>query len=182
MDLELRDTPKRYGLVSRALHWSMAALFAWQFLGIVVRGVVAKDSALDQLFQTTHSPFGFLLFLLVLIRALWTLSNRRTRPAYDRGPLGVAARAGHAALYALMVVVPLLALLRAYGTGRGLNAFGLLQIIPATGERIGWLVAPASALHGPLAWALLVLIAGHVAMVFVHRDLLRDNVLAKMAG
>lgn len=182
MDLELRDTPERYGLVSRALHWSMAALFAWQFLGVAVRSVVAEDSAPDHFFHATHSPFGFLLFLLVLIRVLWTLTSRKTRPAYDRGPLGIAARAGHAALYALMIVVPLLALLRAYGTGRGLNAFGLAQIIPATGERIGWLVAPASALHGPLAWTLLVLIGGHIAMVFVHRGLLRDNVLAKMAG
>ena len=181
MAIGLDDTPERYGLVSRALHWSMAALFAWQFLGMAL-DKVAEDSAAANFFKLTHSPFGLLLFVLVAIRALWAFRARNTRPGYETGLLGLAARAGHAALYALMIVVPFLALLRSYGSGRGLNAFGLWQVIPRTGERIDWMVAPASALHGPLAWVLLALIGGHVAMVFVHRGLFRDNVLAKMAG
>ncbi len=181
MAIALNDTTERYGLVTRALHWSMAALFAWQFLGMAL-DKLAEDSAVADFFKFTHSPFGLLLFILVAIRAIWALREHRARPPYEPGPLGLAARAGHLALYALMIVVPLLALLRSYGTGRGLNAFGLWQIIPKTGERIEWMVAPANALHGPLAWVLLALIGGHIAMVFVHRDLLRDNVLAKMAG
>jgi cytochrome b561 len=181
MAIGVSDTPERYGLVSRALHWSMAALFAWQFLGMALDRI-AEDSALANFLKATHSPFGFLLFVLVAIRAAWAFRARRARPPYETGLLGLAARAGHLALYALMIIVPLLALLRSYGSGRGLNAFGLVQIIPSTGARIDWMVAPASALHGPLAWALLALIGGHIAMVFVHRELLRDNVLAKMAG
>ncbi len=30
------DTPSRYGRVSRAFHWLMAALFAWQFAGALL--------------------------------------------------------------------------------------------------------------------------------------------------
>ncbi|PZQ52117.1 MAG: cytochrome B [Rhodovulum sulfidophilum] len=181
MALEPRDTPERYGLVSRALHWSMAALFAWQFLGMILKKL-AEDSAAATFIRGTHSSIGALLFLLVVIRAVWAFSNRRERPAHGTGLLGRAAAAGHFALYALMIIAPALALLRAYGSGRGLNFLGMAQIIPATGTRIDWMVAPASALHGNLSWLLLALIVGHITMVFVHRDLLRDNTMAKMAG
>lgn len=30
------DTPQRYGRISRAFHWLMAALFAWQFAGALL--------------------------------------------------------------------------------------------------------------------------------------------------
>ena len=43
-------------------------------------------------------------------------------------------------------------------------------------------IAPANAAHGLLAWTLLALIAGHVAMVLLHRFLWRDGTLARMAG
>jgi cytochrome b561 len=181
MGLSSHDTPERYGVVSRALHWSMAALFAWQFLGMILHGI-AEKSALAEFFKGTHSPLGALLFLLVVIRALWALGNRARRPAHAAGLLGRAASLGHFTLYALMIVVPALALLRSYGTGRGLNPFGLFQLIPRTGVRVDWMVDPANALHGPLAWALLALIGGHVAMVLVHKGVFRDGTLARMAG
>ena len=181
MGLRARDTAARYGWVSRTLHWSMAALFAWQFLGIVV-DELAEKSALAGVFKGTHSAFGALLFALVALRAAWAYYNRARRPAHGRGLLGRAAALGHLTLYALMIVVPALALLRSYGTGRGLNPFGLFQLIPATGARVDWMVAPANALHGPLAWALLALIGGHVAMALFHEAVLRDRTIAKMAG
>jgi cytochrome b561 len=43
-------------------------------------------------------------------------------------------------------------------------------------------MALANALHGPLAWLLLALIASHVVMVAVHRWVRRDDVLGRMAG
>lgn len=176
-----KDTAERYGLVSRALHWSMAALILWQFLGMALRGI-AEDSAVAEFFLRGHSPIGALIFLLLLVRGSWALLNRSHRPAHGPDLLGRAATAGHVALYALMAVVPAIALLRSYGSGRGLNAFGLFQVIPATGVRVDWMVAPASALHGPLAWTLLVLVGGHVTMAIFHDAVLRDRTIAKMAG
>lgn len=181
MTSELRDTPERYGRVSRALHWSMAALFIWQFLNRLIH-IVAKESALDSVTLPTHEPLGALLFLLVVIRFVWAFVNRNTRPPYPRGVLGRAAVAGHVALYALMLVVPALALLRAYGSGRGLDAFGLFQLVPATGTKLSWLIQPGRELHGLLAWVLLALIGGHVAMAIYHEKVLRDRTIARMAG
>lgn len=174
------DTPARYGLVSRALHWGMALLFAWQFAGMVVK-VTAGRTPLTAFLVGTHASVGALLFLLILLRGAWGLYNLRRRPPHEPGPLGLAARLGHLALYALMLAVPALALLRQYGSGRAFAPFGI-PLWPASGERMEALVAPANTAHGLLAWTLLALIGGHIAMVLLHRFLWRDGVLARMAG
>ncbi|MGV6872848.1 cytochrome b [Pseudochelatococcus sp. B33] len=164
--------------MSRALHWAMAAIFLWQFVGMGLRLTLGR-TPLVSFFVGTHQPVGALLFMLVVVRVLWGLLNRRHRPPYEPGLLGALARAGHIGLYALMVIVPALALLRAWGSGRGFQPFGI-PVFPATGEQIAWAVAPANAVHGVLAWTLLLLIAGHVFMVFVHRFIRRDDVAQRM--
>ena len=175
------DTPARYGLVSRALHWGMAALFAWQFAGMAVRLLVGR-SPLTAFMVGTHAPLGTLLLVLVLARGAWGLANARRRPRHAPGVLGRLATLGHLVLYAGMLVVPSLALLRAAGSGRGFAPFGIPLFAPFSGGPVGWMVAPANAAHGLLAWTLLTLVAGHIAMVVVHRRLWRDDVLHRMAG
>ncbi|MDJ0389694.1 cytochrome b [Roseomonas sp. E05] len=174
------DTPSRYGLVSRVLHWGMALLFAWQFAGMVVRITVGR-SPLTAFMVGSHGGVGVLLFLLVLLRGGWSLLNRGRRPHYERGLPGLAARLGHLALYGLMVTVPALALLRQYGSGRAFAPFGI-PLMPGFEGRIESLVAPANAVHGLLAWSLLALVGGHAAMALVHRFLWGDDMLARMAG
>jgi len=175
------DTPQRYGLVSRALHWGMAAVFAWQFTGMAVKILVGRHPV-TAFMVGSHASVGTLLMLLVLLRGAWGLANTRRRPRHAPGPLGRLATAGHLLLYAMMLVVPSLALLRAAGSGRGLAFFGIPVFPPFEGGPVGWMVAPANAAHGLLAWTLLALVAGHVLMVVVHRWLWRDDVLQRMAG
>lgn len=175
------DTPQRYGLVSRALHWGMAAVFAWQFAGMAVKILVGRHPV-TAFMVGSHASVGTLLMLLVLLRGAWGLANARRRPRHAPGLMGRLATAGHLLLYALMLVVPSLALLRAAGSGRGLAFFGIPVFAPFEGGPVGWMVAPASAAHGLLAWTLLALVAGHVLMVVVHRWLWRDDVLQRMAG
>lgn len=178
--MQWQDTPARYGLVTRALHWLMAALFVWQFAGMVVRLTVGR-APVTSFMVGTHAPVGTLLLALLVVRLVWALANRGRRPGYEAGAAGLAARAGHGALYALMLVVPTLGLLRLYGSGHGFAPFGLPLFAPRP-ERIEWMMAPANAVHGKLAWLLLALIAGHVAAALWHRIVRRDDVLARMAG
>jgi len=86
---------------------------------------------------------------------------------------------GHLALYALMILVPTLALLRAVGNGRGFSVYGL-QLVAPGGEAIPALTAPGNALHGLLGWALLALIVGHVAMALFHAHVRKDPTLDRM--
>lgn len=171
---QLHDSAQRYGLVSRILHWGMAALLGWQFITTLVR-LLMEDSSLDQFTWGTHRAAGVLLMALVLIRILWALYNRSQRPP----SLNLPATLGHLALYGLMLVVPLVALMRQYGSGRELNVFGM-SLMAGDGVKIEWLMAPANLLHGNLGWLLLALIVGHAAMAFVHRRQGDVDVLARM--
>lgn len=175
-----KDSGLRYGLVTRAFHWSMAFVICWQFSGMVI-GAIFGRSALTDFLNSTHGELGVIILVLAPLRALWGFYNMRNRPAHEDGLLGVAARTGHGVLYLLMLAIPAMAVLRAIGSQWGLRLFGY-QLVPRGGENIGWMVAPANLLHGALAWTLLAMIGGHIAMVIVHRHVWKDDVLSRMAG
>ena len=86
-----------------------------------------------------HKAAGLLLLLLALVRFVWALVHFQRRPAG-----GAAVKAGHLALYALMFAVP------ASGMARQFQA-------------------PLGVAHGALAFALLLLIVGHVGMTVAHQ-------------
>lgn len=83
------------------------------------------------------------MLILSVVRVVWGISQARQRPANT-----FAARLGHFALYALMVAVPALGMMRQAEIPLG-NA------------------------HGALAMLFLLMVAGHAAMVGVHH--LRGN-------
>ena len=171
------DHPDGYGRVSRALHWLMAALFAWHFTGASLFMII-PDAPVTHLVGGTHFTMGFTLFLLVLLRGAWGLLNLRRRQGHP-GALGSAILAGHIALYGLMVAIPALALLRQHGSGKPFTPYGI-PLMPGFEGRIAWMMAPGDALHSLLGWVLLGLVAGHVAMALVHRYAWRDDVLGPM--
>lgn len=176
----LEDNIQRYGWMSRLLHWSMALLFAWQFLGMICKILLGKVP-LVSFMVGTHGPVGFLLMVLIVLRLLWSLSQRGRRPTYAPGVSGMLAQWGHVALYALMVAVPMLALLRQYGSGRGFTLWGL-PLMEKTNHRVEWMMEPGNLAHGVLGWLLLVLIIGHVTMALVHQYWIKDGILQRMLG
>ncbi len=175
-----RDSSERYGIVTRVLHWLMAALLLWQFVGMGLRLLLGRDS-IASFFVGLHQPVGTVLFLLILVRLIWARSNRQNRPDHGNGFIATAARLGHGAMYVLMLVVPSLALLRAWGGERVFAPFGF-EIFPAREVEIAWTGKLAGLLHGELAWVMAVLILGHVGMVIVHERMWRDDTLSRMAG
>jgi len=178
--MTLRDGPHYYGTVSRVLHWTMAALFTWQFAGMLLKNVLGRGPV-TAFWVGSHASIGTLLLVLLLVRACWAFVQMRQRPPYHEGLIGRLAALGHFGLYGLMFIIPVMALLHMFGSGRGVRLFGV-QLQPPGGEKVEWMMAPANLLHGNLAWLLLALVAGHIAMVCVHRWLWRDDVLVRMAG
>jgi cytochrome b561 len=177
---DLSDSPDRYGLVSRTLHWGMAALFAAQFLSAAAHWALPKENALREALWSYHTTLGTTLFLLALIRGVWGLVNIPKRPPQS-GRIGRAAVAGHLAIYALMGIVPAVRLLAAAGSTRGLSYFGI-QIVPAREVEVAWMQAAAE-WHGEMGWILALLVVGHIAMATIwHRLIQRDDVLKRMAG
>lgn len=176
--LPARDTNEVYGRITRLLHWSIAALLLWQFVGMGLRLIFGRQP-LVSFFVGSHQQVGTVLFVLIVLRVVWALMNRGNRPHHGAGLIGLGAKLGHLSLYALMVVVSSVAILRAYGNTRSFAPFGF-EIFPAQSEEISWMSDLAGALHGELAWVLAVLILGHIVMVGVHEAMWKDGTLAKM--
>ncbi|AHL74390.1 cytochrome B561 [Stutzerimonas stutzeri] len=175
---QLLDSTARYGTASRLLHWSMGAILAWQFATAAAH-LLFEDTGVERFLWGTHKVVGTLLILLIVIRALWSIYNRGHRPP----SLNIMAQLGHLAMYALMLAVPLLALIRQYGSGRSFAPLGIPLMSGFEGDPIDWLTAPGNLLHSWLGWLLMILILGHIAMVFIHRRRPRDHdVLARMVG
>ena len=171
------DSATRYGSISRIFHWGMALLFVVIFSAALAR-YFAKDSALDALLWPVHRPIGALLMLLVLLRAAWALLHAGQRPPH----INLAAHLGHLALYALMLAVPFIGLLRQYGSGRAFAPFGVPLIGARADDKIDWMVDLGGLLHGEMGWVLLACIVGHAAMAFWHRRPGHTNVMPRMVG
>ena len=159
------DTPARYGTVSRWLHWGMALCVLWMF-GTILGAELTDDRATQTMLRNGHKHMGSLIWVLVLVRAAWALAHARQRPP----SVSLPAKLGHWALYALLLIIPSIGLLRQYGSGRAFSPLGL-PVFPgfAQGEKIDWMVQLGGLLHGELAWVLAALVAGHVAMAWWHR-------------
>jgi cytochrome b561 len=171
------DSARRYGTVSRVFHWTMALGFAVVFSAAVAH-YFAKDGAIDEQLWPWHRPFGALLMLLVVLRAAWALLHAKQRPPH----VSRAAHFGHLALYAMMVAVPFLGLLRQYAQGRAFAPFGIPLMHARPDDKIDWAIALGNLLHGEIGWVLLACVAGHIFMALWHRRSTHENVLPRMIG
>ena len=181
--MQIWDSHERYGVISRPVHWGMAALMLWQFSGMLSKITLGKDSALTKALSGNHTEIGTLLLILIVFRIVWAFLNRNNRPPHEKGLAGLAAKAGHLALYALMALVPVTAVIRAWGGEWGYSPFGI-QIF--AGREPDQVITTATAIgsnfHGELAWIMGALILGHIFMALAHHLLARDGTLKRMAG
>ncbi len=169
-----------YSAVAKALHWAMA----FGIFGLVVLGSVMSDMALSPeklQYFSWHKWAGVTVFMLVWLRLVWRLIN--PPPAYPEGmSLNVKrlASAGHVALYALMVIIPITGWLMSSAKGVPTVWFGVLPLpdLISKDKALGELLQEV---HGTLSWIMVILIAGHVAAALKHHFIDKDDTLRRMA-
>lgn len=171
----IEDSMKRYGKVSIAFHWVMAALIGWQLFKLGDR-IAEGEHWIGRTLVPWHISIGTLLFGLILLRLLWVASQRHHRPEHDPSTARLV-RAGHGLLFAGMLAMPVTGILAMVGGGYGLTAFGVDLI--AKGEKVPWAAALGD-LHSPIAWALTALIIGHIGMALYHHFVRRDDTLRRI--
>jgi len=158
-----------------ALHWTAAALLVAVF-GL---GLLLEDWPRD-LSRNTAMMVHFSLGTLVLALALARLLRRLLLPWPVEAGHDLADRAGramHWALYAVMIILPLVGMLARWASGRPLSIFGGL-VVPAPFPIGG--VEPLENLHALLAWTLTAMVAVHVLAALRHHFLRHDGVLRRM--
>jgi cytochrome b561 len=178
--MRLRDTPTRYALPSRVLHWASALLIilAW-LVGTLMEEAPRGDARATA--TALHYTLGLLVLSLVALRLLWRLVNPPQAP--EPGTPAWQQRAGHLmhlALYGLMLLVPLAGLLDRWARGRAVTVLGwsapLAPPFPIPGGRL-WGEA-----HELLADLMLVAVGLHVLAALWHHFVQRDGVLRRMTG
>ncbi len=178
----LKDSPARYGLVSVALHWSVAVTV----IGLFALGIWMVDlSYYDPWYKQgpdLHRAIGVCLFLAMLIRGIWRLINTAPPPE-PAIPLMQQrlAKGAHHLLYVLLFGVMLCGYLISTADGRAVSVFGLIEV-PALISGLPNQADIAGNVHRWMAYALIVLAMGHAAAALKHHFIDRDRTLKKMLG
>ncbi len=162
-----------------ALHWAVALLICAAFpLGLYMQDLPLSPQKLRLV--SYHKWIGVTVFVLALVRLVWRLTHPApplptSVPAWQRRAAAIA----HAALYALMLAVPLSGWLMSSAKGVPTVWLGLIPLPDLIGKDEG-LGQALRTVHAALNYALLALVLAHVGAALKHRFVDRDEVLARM--
>ncbi|WP_226016758.1 YceI family protein [Novosphingobium sp. FKTRR1] len=168
----------RYSPAAIVLHWSIAALLAFQLsLGWRLEDL-PKGAGQFAAFQL-HKSVGITILLLTLIRVAIRLFVRQPVPLPAPPPLKALVSAVHLGLYAVMLGGPL--------TGWALVSTAKIRLHTMLFGTVPWpdlpvpaaWHEPAETIHGLLGWLLVGLFVLHVAGALRHH-LLRDDTIGRM--
>jgi cytochrome b561 len=164
----------------RALHWLMAAvILAAIAIGLYAADLPKGDPSKGYWFGI-HKSLGVSVLLLLIPRIVWRIL--KGVPAY-RVPLDrltlLAASAGHAALYVLMLALPVTGYVLSTAADRPVSWFGIFtlpRLLPVDKD----LSHLAAETHETAAWILIAVLGVHVLAAFWHHWVKRDEVMARM--
>ncbi|MBM3537196.1 MAG: cytochrome b [Alphaproteobacteria bacterium] len=168
-----------YTQLARVLHWLTAALVLVMLpLGLVIAN--EAGGRLQGVLYNAHKSIGALILLLVVVRLAYRLTHRPPPLPDDIPPLQrLAAEATHWALYALLILQPLLGWAGTSAYPAPVPFFGLFDLPPlVTADRalsdqlLHW--------HRMTGLALAGLASLHVAAALYHHFVRRDRVLLRM--
>lgn len=171
--MSLLGSARRFGLITQALHWLTAILVVWAWL---IAGTWGRDES--STIMALHQTLGFTVFVLVAVRLVWRFFDPRPQPVEMPGLMTLAGKASHWLLFALMVAIPLSAIVGSWFEGHAITLYGnAIGPLLTTDRRLGHQILEVHQLMGTtLMW-----VAGlHAAAAIYHHVLLKDRVLRQM--
>jgi len=171
----------RYSRTARWFHWSAFAFVALAYLLINLRDITTHGSEARLLTMQGHIVAGLVVLALVLPRLLHRLRNV---PPPITPPIArweaMLSGCTHVALYAFLVVQPLLGLLTVFSGGHGI-------VIPFTSLQVPSPMAADRALshqlediHGTIGTIFYYVIGLHIVGATWHHFVRRDDTLRRM--
>lgn len=161
------------------LHWGSVAAIVLATAAVLLREVV-EETALRNLLMNLHRQAGLAVLLALAARLVVRARRGLADAAGDVPPLWRrAALLAHAALYLMLLVLPLLGWAASNAHGVTVRLFGLLPLPMLVGDDPD-LADELTDMHLWASWALLALVLMHAAAAWWHHAVLRDGVLAAM--
>jgi cytochrome b561 len=171
---------QRFTPLQRVLHWLMAVcILAMFFIGVgMVSTIMPKFLPLISI----HKSLGIIILVLALIRlVVRLLYGAPPLPVDLPEPMRLAAHLSHYALYALMIVMPLL--------GWGMLSAAAYPVVLLGGVRLPAILPQSDRLHTLLwdahfylAFLFFALVLLHLAAALFHGLVRRDGVFDSMAS
>ena len=176
--MSLIGTERRFGGIAQLFHWLTAILVLAAFIfaegGPSSRVYSEANAGALQL----HESLGLAVFTLLVARLIWKVFDRRPASVEMPGWMEASSRLVQYALYALLLLVPVTAILGAWSGGHPVTVYGLGAIGPWTGQ---WaLGAWLASIHGTLGDLIMWLAGLHAAAALFHHFFLKDRVLRRM--
>ncbi len=193
--MQLTNTTNNYGIVAKWLHWLTAVLFLCSYGTVYFRHwFTEKETTANWIALQLHLSVGVTIAVIVILRIIWRLSNKKPNPEAGTRIQHFAIRIGHYALYVIMIVMPLTGYI---GTGVNTEYFLMFDIAKfestaiftsvvnnGLGMTFKELEKPVDFIHKELLGEYLVwmLIAGHVLAALYHHFIKKDRTLYKMTS
>jgi len=182
--MSLLNTKDGYGALTKVFHWTIVALFAFQFAAAHIMLRIGPEQTALGIGQATYYNWHKSIGLFALAVAVFRLLARTCGRLPDWAPTLNARerRFVHRAeqvLYAAMFVMPVSGYLYVTAGGYGVNLFGVVELASPIGEnRV--LAVVAKWTHIGCGYLLLLVLAGHVGLILRHQLLLKDRLLDRM--
>jgi cytochrome b561 len=163
----------------RFLHWLTLVLVAAIFvLAFSIDFASSKEEAV--VLTQLHRSFGVTVWIVTLARLGWRQFSRFPNwPADMPQAMRFAAQGSEYAIYALLLIQPILGLLHTNARGDRVNLF-FLGHLPALIARDRPFAKQLLEVHGTVGYLLLGLIALHASAVLYHHFWRRDDTLDAM--
>ena len=189
--MTLRNTAENYGTIAKWLHWMTALLFLGAYVSVYYRHWFTEAKTPENWTALQlHLSIGVTIGVVVALRLLWKMANRSPDPEPGSRLDHLAAKAGHLALYAVMVIMPVTGYL---GTGVNTEYFFLFDI--TSFKETEYFIfnysdtmtfkefeKPIDFIHKDImgAWVVWLLIVGHIAAALYHQFVKKDRTIEKM--
>ena len=175
--MQLRNTVQSYGVVARFFHWAMFLLIGLTILlALNMEDMPEPDKDLT---ERLHRSLGLVIFMLLILRFGWKLTN--PRPADPPGPawMNVAAQLVHWLLYLLILLQVIAGIVMSQAGGETVSLFELFalpaMVLPDQEVEEFW-----EEIHEANWIVLTALVIGHVAAALYHHFGDRDDVFRRM--
>ncbi len=191
--MNFKNTAENYGSIAKILHWGTAVLFLGSYISVYYRHWFTEEKTPENWTALQlHLSLGVTIAVVVALRIVWRMANRA--PDLEPGTKleHLAAHAGHYALYAIMIIMPLTGYV---GTGVNVEYFfifdlpkfedtQLFESLVSSGLGITFeeFEEPIDFVHKEIlgAWLVWILILGHASAALYHHFVKEDKTLHKM--